>query len=371
MARIPDGEIERLKAEVSLERLVTAAGVELRRHGADLLGLCPFPRRPRSEPGGVAAQEPVALPGGVPAGGSLIDWVMRSEGVSFRHAVELLRDGRVATEPLDGPAPARSTVRKLPSPLDRSADDVELLGQVVGFYHQTLLESPDALGYLQSRRIDHGEALETFTLGFANRTLGYRLPAKNRKEGAEVRGRLQRLGVLRASGHEHFNGSIVVPVVDEHGHVVEVYGRKVRDELRTGTPSHLYLPGPHAGVWNLPAIAASDEVIVAESLLDALTFWCAGFRHVTAAYGTEGFGAEHFDVSTDTRSSASSSRSTATTPATAPPTAKLMAAGVECFRVEFPAARMPTTSPATRRTRPTRGPGSSARCGRERPQRRR
>ena len=42
MARIPEDEIERLTRDVSLERLVTAAGIELRRHGADLLGLCPF-----------------------------------------------------------------------------------------------------------------------------------------------------------------------------------------------------------------------------------------------------------------------------------------------------------------------------------------
>jgi hypothetical protein len=39
MARIPDDEIERLKREVSLERLVAAAGIELRRHGADLIGI--------------------------------------------------------------------------------------------------------------------------------------------------------------------------------------------------------------------------------------------------------------------------------------------------------------------------------------------
>ena len=39
MARIPEDEIERLKREVSLERLVKAAGIELRRHGADLLGV--------------------------------------------------------------------------------------------------------------------------------------------------------------------------------------------------------------------------------------------------------------------------------------------------------------------------------------------
>ena len=42
MARIPDEEIERLKTEVSLERLVEASGIVLRVHGADRLGLCPF-----------------------------------------------------------------------------------------------------------------------------------------------------------------------------------------------------------------------------------------------------------------------------------------------------------------------------------------
>ena len=42
MARIPESEIERLKREVSLERLAEARGIQLRRHGADLIGLCPF-----------------------------------------------------------------------------------------------------------------------------------------------------------------------------------------------------------------------------------------------------------------------------------------------------------------------------------------
>ena len=42
MPRIPDVELERLKREVSLERLAEGAGIALKRHGADLLGLCPF-----------------------------------------------------------------------------------------------------------------------------------------------------------------------------------------------------------------------------------------------------------------------------------------------------------------------------------------
>ena len=42
MAHIPDEDIERPKQEVSLQRLVEALGIELKRHGADFLGLCPF-----------------------------------------------------------------------------------------------------------------------------------------------------------------------------------------------------------------------------------------------------------------------------------------------------------------------------------------
>jgi DNA primase catalytic core len=292
MARIPESEVERLKDEVSLERLVEAAGVELRRQGKDLVGCCPFHEDRTPSLVISPARNLWHCLGACGAGGSVIDWVMRSEGVSFRHAVELLRDG-VAPSRVSGPAPGRSTVTKLPSPLERAADDRELLGRVVGFYHRTLKESAEALGYLERRGLRHPELVERFRLGYANRTLGYRLPAKNRQAGADLRGRLQRLGVLRESGHEHLSGSLVIPVMDLDGGVVQLYGRKIRDDLRAGTPAHLYMPGAHRGVFNREALAASREVVVCESLIDALSFWCHGQRHVTAAYGVGGFTAEH------------------------------------------------------------------------------
>ena len=51
-------------------------------------------------------------------------------------------------------------------------------------------------------------------------------------------------------------------------------------------------------MFNIAAFAGVDELIVTESLIDALTFWCAGFRHVTAAYGAEGWTADHGRPST-------------------------------------------------------------------------
>ena len=52
------------------------------------------------------------------------------------------------------------------------------------------------------------------------------MPEKNRKDGAAIRERLQKVGILRESGHEHFNGSIVIPIFDARGQVVQMYGRK-------------------------------------------------------------------------------------------------------------------------------------------------
>jgi DNA primase catalytic core len=300
MARIAEQEIERLKRDISLERLVQAKGIELKRHGSNLLGLCPF-HEDRSPSLVITPGKNLwHCLGACQAGGSVIDWVMRAEGVSFRCAVEMLR-GDLPSFAAFSPsksskpksAPVRSTTAKLPPVVEASADEEGLLRQVVDYYHAMLKESPEALAYLEGRGLQSAEMVEHFRIGFANRTLAYRLPQKNRKAGGELRGGLQRLGILRESGHEHFNGSIVIPIVDEAGRVTEMYGRKVTANLRPGTPLHLYLPGPHRGVFNASALRASREIILCEALLDALTFWCAGFRNVTASYGVEGFTDDH------------------------------------------------------------------------------
>ena len=340
MARIPERELERLKEEVSVERLAESQGVRLEAHGADRIGLCPF--HEDREPSLVItpAKNLWHCLGACQAGGSVIDWVMKAEGVSFRHAVELLlADYQPSASPLAAGAVKRSTVQKLPTAIVRNTEDARLLLQVIGYYHETLKQSPEALAYLEKRGLRSSEAVERFQLGFANRTLGYRLPAKNRKEGAAIRGQLQRIGVLRSSGHEHFNGSLVVPVIAPSGEVTEVYGRKINDQLRPGTPLHLYLPGPHQGVWNEEALAASQEVILCESLLDALTFWCAGYRNVTASYGVEGFTKDHlaaFQRHGVERVLIAYDRDKAGEQAAEKLEKRLLAEGYECYRIQLP-----------------------------------
>ena len=339
MARIPEDEIERLKKEVSVQRLAEARGIKLTRHGADLLGKCPFHDDRTPSLVITPAKNLWNSLGACNEGGDVIQRVMRAEGVSFRHAVELLRADHLplAASPIQ---PIKhGTVRKLPAPVTAEAGDRELLLEIVNFYHDALKQSPEAKRYLEGRGLRSAEMVERFRLGFANRTLGLRLPAKNRAAGAAVRGRLEVLGIYRESGHEHFNGSLVIPVINPAGDVMEIYGRKITPNLREGTPLHLYLKGEHRGVWNEEALIASKEIILCEALIDALTFWAASYRNVTASYGVNGFTADHraaFAQHGIERVYIAYDRDEAGDKAAAKLAEELIEMGIDCYRVEFP-----------------------------------
>ncbi len=355
MARIPNDEIDRLKREVVLMHLVESSGIKLKKHGKDYLGLCPF--HDDKEPSLVISPDKNLWHclGACQTGGSVIDWVMKHQGVSFRHAVELLREGNIPLVSSDKPV-KRNTTNKHPNSLAANSDNQATLKRVIDYYHECLKNSPDALAYLDKRGLNNPELIERFKLGFANRSLAYRLPEKNRKAGAEIRSQLQEIGILRKSGHEHFNGSVVVPVMsregryadtpggsvsvmDDHYIITEAYGRKITRNLRKGTPLHLYLPGPHQGVWNREGLENQKEVILCEALIDAMTFWVNDYRNVTSSYGTGGFTDDHLKAFKQygiERVLIAYDRDEAGNQAAEQLAKQLSAEGIDCYRLNFP-----------------------------------
>ena len=342
MARLPDEVVERIKREISVQRLAEARGIQLRRSGKELIGLCPFHKDTNPSLNIDPVKNVWQCKGACGKSGSVIDWVMLAEGISVRHALELLcRDYLPSAANATEPPPRKSTTVKLPPLIEHTANDKRLLEAVVEHYHETLKMSPEAQQYLVKRGLQSSEMVEQFRLGFANRTLGYRMPEKNRSAGAEQRGRLQQLGVLRENGREHLRGSIVIPIFNREGEVVQMYGRKIapRHLLREDTAEHLYLPGPHRGVWNEAALIASKEIILCEALIDALTFWCAGYRHVTSSYGVNGFTDEikaAFRKHGTKRIYIAYDRDDAGERAALKHAEELIGMGIECFRVQFP-----------------------------------
>jgi DNA primase len=284
MPMIPDDELDRIKRETDLAAVVRSRGVALKAQGGDLVGLCPFhdDKNPSLH---VTPGKGLWRCVSCQATGNVIQFVQRFDGVSFRHAFELLKTGKLSalSAPTTGAPLKKSTVPRLESPLTPDADDQAALRQVLDYYHARLAENPAALAYLKKRGLG-AEAVAAFKIGFVDRTLGLRLPNNQRKEGAALRARLARLGLLRQTGHEHLRGCVTFPVIAESGEIGTVYGRAIDAPTKDGR--HLFLPGPQRGVFN-PAALRSAEVIVCEGIIDALTFWGAGFRNVTTGYSAK------------------------------------------------------------------------------------
>ncbi|WP_075185754.1 CHC2 zinc finger domain-containing protein [Teredinibacter haidensis] len=337
MARIPDDTINQIKADVSLLDLVRQQGFEVVSQGKDSVVSCPF-HEEKTPSCIISPKTNLFNCFGCGAGGSVIDWVMRTERLDFRQAALRLQQQYL---PLAASSESKTNAHT-PEPVDvevaPTEDDQAVLQQVISFYHETLKQNQDAQDHLKYRGLDDAELINHFKLGYANRSLGITLPAKQVKAGAQIREQLQRIGLYRETGREHFNGSLVIPVIDENGVVTEVYGRKTVRNLRKGTPKHLYLPGPHSGVFN-PEGLNSDEVILCESLIDALTFWRWGFKHVTTSYGTQGFTDELFDRITALkikRVLIAYDRDEAGNAAAEKAAKQLIQAGIACYRILFP-----------------------------------
>jgi len=97
----------------------------------------------------------------------VIDWVMKTQNVGFREAVEILAPS-ISTTAVRVPSSLAAPVANT-TPITENADDQKALQQVISYYHQTLKQSPEALAYLDKRGLNDPELINHFKLGYANR----------------------------------------------------------------------------------------------------------------------------------------------------------------------------------------------------------
>ncbi|MBD2816643.1 hypothetical protein ID850_18300, partial [Xenorhabdus sp. Flor] len=85
MARIPEAELQHLKAAVSLVAVIEQQGRQLFKRGKDMIVLCPF-HQEKTPSMVITPSKNLYHCFGCDAGGSVLDWVMKTEGLSLRHA---------------------------------------------------------------------------------------------------------------------------------------------------------------------------------------------------------------------------------------------------------------------------------------------
>jgi DNA primase catalytic core len=295
MPRIPEEELKKLKDEIDLVALIQSKGVALSKQGNDYKGLCPF-HDEKTPSFVVTPAKGLWHCFGCGVGGTVVDFVMQTEKVSFRHAVEILKEGKLSALSPDirKSRPATLRLPSLISDIGENKGDEEisgkLLDEVVGYYHERLFENPQAMEYLQCRCLDDPGLLQKFRVGFSDRTLGLRLPIRQVSSGRLVRSNLQALGILRSSGHEHFRGNITIPVYSAEEQITGIYGRRVGPIPRKQEAKHLYLPGPHRGLFNPHCLKhGSGEILLCEAILDSMSLFVLGYENTTASFGVNGF----------------------------------------------------------------------------------
>ena len=197
MPRIPETEIERIKQETDLVALIQSRGVILKQQGKNWTGLCPFHNDKETPNLIVTPCKGLfrCMASNCGKTGNALHFVQWHDGVSFRHAFEILSNGKAAFQQANGVK--RAIAPKLPCPFDSAAEESELLERVANYYAEQLPKNQQALDYLKSRGLDDEQMVKKFRIGFADRTLGLRIPHARRKDGAALREKLKALGVYR------------------------------------------------------------------------------------------------------------------------------------------------------------------------------
>ncbi|MBC9249125.1 hypothetical protein A9179_02425 [Pseudomonas alcaligenes] len=171
-----------------------------------------------------------------------------------------------------------------------------VVNQVLDYYSETLRNHSKALAFLQRRGIYRLDLLAHFRLGFADRSLGHHLRKMSRLQEEMIRGALQRVGLLRTSGHELFRGAVLFPMLDQQGQILGGYGRRITPKLTAHSAYHVHWHLEHRGFFNQAALFEFPELILCKSPIEALTWWYHGHRNVAAIQGFAGFDDEHLHL---------------------------------------------------------------------------
>jgi DNA primase len=277
---IPQATIQSLKKQVDLVRYIESRGTKLTKKGKEYVGLCPF-HDDHNPSLSVDPKKQVWHCFGCDSGGDIIMFIRMMDIVSFENAVKKLQTYQDI--PYNGDENDRNTVSTKntaegPEARGITPDRPVLLREVFDFYHKTFTEDKRGLEYLKSRGLDSAELFKSFKFGFANGSLFKTL-------NGDLKNQLKEIGILTKSEREFFHDCIVFPLTDNHGTLINLYGRHITKS------QHLYLPGEIKGLFYAPK--GAQEIMLTEGIIDALTLFKNGFKNALAVYGINGFNGDH------------------------------------------------------------------------------
>jgi DNA primase len=275
-------KLEEIRARADIVEIV-GASVRLRRAGRNFVGLCPF-HNEKSPSFSVRPDRGYFHCFGCGVSGSVFDFVMKTEGLTFPEALRSLANKygiKLDERSSDGPS---SEAREAMFQAAKVGAD---------FFAHVLWNTSDgkaAREYLSGRGID-GETAHEFMLGYAPDRYTSLAKALQKRGLAEAGRKIGLVKTGPAGEQDMFRARLMFPIRDNQGRVIAFGGRVLDQRLPkyiNSPESPLYSKARSLyGIYEARReIAAKDRAILVEGYIDVIALAQAGFRETVASLGT-------------------------------------------------------------------------------------
>jgi len=257
--------------------------ITLKRSGRNFFGLCPF-HKEKSPSFAVSPDKQIFHCFGCGAGGNVIHFISKIEGLDFKDTLELLAN-RVNIE--------------LPT-LDNLEDDktarlkskvYEINKIAAEFYHENLYKpaSKTAQEYIKKRKLDN-RTLKAFLIGYAGNFNELYLLLKQKGYTEEEMLASSLVKRTENGGYmDSFRKRLMFPIQDVRERVI-AFGGRVLDDSKPkyiNSPENIvYSKGRNLFGLNVAKKHDTRKIIIVEGYMDAISLYQRGITNVVASLGT-------------------------------------------------------------------------------------
>ena len=282
MVRYSEELIEEIRSNNDIVDVVSGY-VTLKRSGRNFFGLCPF-HNEKSPSFSVSPEKQIFHCFGCGAGGNVIHFVSKIEGLDFKDTLELLAN-RIGME--------------LPS-LDNYEDDktaklkkrvYEINEIAARFYHENLYKSTSKIAqeYIKKRKLDN-RTLKAFLIGYSGNFNELYLLLKQKGFTVEEMLASSLIKKTQEGGFvDSFRKRLMFPIQDVRDRVI-AFGGRVLDDSKPkyiNSPENIvYSKGRNLFGLNVAKKHDTKKIIIVEGYMDAISLYQRGITNVVASLGT-------------------------------------------------------------------------------------
>ena len=282
MVRYSEELIEEIRSSNDIVDVISKY-VTLKRSGRNFFGLCPF-HKEKSPSFAVSPDKQIFHCFGCGAGGNVIHFISKIEGLDFKDTLELLAN-RVNIE--------------LPT-LDNLEDDktarlkskvYEINKIAAEFYHENLYKptSKQAQEYIKKRKLDN-RTLKAFLIGYAGNFNELYLLLKQKGYTEEEMLASSLVKRTENGGYmDSFRKRLMFPIQDVRERVI-AFGGRVLDDSKPkyiNSPENIvYSKGRNLFGLNVAKKHDTKKIVIVEGYMDAISLYQRGITNVVASLGT-------------------------------------------------------------------------------------